>query len=94
MKSVDEPESPTFSPDARMIAFSALRGGTGDIYTVNLENNEVVNLTTDDFADYGPIYSPDGKYLLYNARISGNQKLGHYAIACARAFLLLLVFRL
>ena len=33
MKSVDEPESPNFSPDGRTIAFSALRGGIGDIYT-------------------------------------------------------------
>ena len=37
MKSVDEPESPTFSPDGRTVAFSALRGGTGDIFTVDLE---------------------------------------------------------
>src|SRR5262245_10732388 len=32
MKSVDEPESPTFSPDGRYIAFSGLRGGVADIY--------------------------------------------------------------
>ncbi len=75
MKSVDEPESPTFSLDGRTIAFSALRGGIGDIYTVNLDTQEIVNLTVDDFADYGPTYGPDGKFLLYNARISGNQKL-------------------
>jgi WD40-like Beta Propeller Repeat len=75
MKSVDEPESPTFSPDGKLIAFSALRGGTGDIYTVDLETEEVVNLTVDEFGDYGPTYSPDGKFLIYNARISGNQKL-------------------
>ena len=37
MKSVDEPESPSFSPDGRTIAFSALRGGIGDIFTVDLE---------------------------------------------------------
>ena len=61
MKSVDEPESPSFSPDGRTIAFSALRGGIGDIFTVNLETQEIVNLTTDDFSDYGPTYSPDGK---------------------------------
>ncbi len=75
MKSVDEPESPSFSPDGRVVAFSALRGGTGDIFTVNLDSQEVVNLTTDDFADYGPTFSLDGKSLLYLARISGNQKL-------------------
>jgi hypothetical protein len=75
MKSVDEPESPCFSPDGKTIAFAALRGAVGDIYTVNLETKEVLNLTNDDFADYGPVYSPDGKYILYNARVSGNQKL-------------------
>ena len=37
MDSVDEPESPSFSPDGRMVAFSALRGGVGDIFTVDLE---------------------------------------------------------
>ena len=60
MRSVDEPESPSFSPDGRLITFSALRGGIGDIYTVDLQTLEVVNLTTDDFFDYGPTYSPDG----------------------------------
>ena len=75
MKSVDEPESPCFSPDGKTIAFAALRGAVGDIYTVNLDTKEVLNLTNDDFADYGPVYSPDGKYILYNARVSGNQKL-------------------
>ena len=75
MKSVDEPESPCFSPDGKSIAFAALRGAVGDIYTVNLDTKEVVNLTTDDFADFGPTYSPDGRFIVYNARISGNQKL-------------------
>ena len=61
LKSVDEPESPSFAPDGRTIAFAALRGAIGDIYTVDLQTKEVVNLTNDDFADYGPTYSPDGK---------------------------------
>ena len=75
MKSVDEPESPNFSPDGHTITFAALRGAVGDIYTVNLDTQEVTNLTTDDFADFGPVYSPDGKFIIYNARVSGNQKL-------------------
>ncbi|HVZ21409.1 MAG TPA: hypothetical protein VG871_10125, partial [Vicinamibacterales bacterium] len=75
MKSVDEPESPNFSPDGDTVAFSALRNAVGDIYTVNLETDAVTNLTNDNFADFAPTYSPDGKYLIYNARVSGNQKL-------------------
>ena len=75
MKTLDEPESPSFSPDGRTIAFSAMRGATRDIYTGDLETKEVVNLTTDDFWDYAPTFSLDGRYIIYNARVSGNQKL-------------------
>src|SRR5436190_823581 len=75
MKSVDEPESPSFSPDGKTIAFAALRGAIGDIYTVDLGTKQVSNLTNDDFADYGPTYSLDGAFIVYNARVSGNQKL-------------------
>jgi hypothetical protein len=75
MKTVDEPQSPNFSPDGRTIAFSALREGVGDIYLVDLATKQLTNLTSDDFGDYAPTYSPDGKFLVYNARVSGNQKL-------------------
>src|SRR5712691_9692972 len=75
MKSVDEPESPNFAPDGRTIAFDALRGAVGDIFTVNLETKAVVNLTDDAFADRAPTYSPDGKFIVYTARVSGNEKL-------------------
>src|SRR6185436_11469450 len=75
MKSVDEPESPAFSPDGKTIAFAALRGAVGDIYTVDLATEKVTNLTDDNFSDAGPTFSPDGKYLLYVARVSGNEKL-------------------
>lgn len=75
MKSVDEPESPSFSPDGRFVAFSALRGAVGDIYTIDLETQELVNLTTDEFNEYGPTFSPDGNMVVYITRISGNEKL-------------------
>ena len=75
MKDVDEPESPSFSPDGRSIAFAALKGGIGDIYGIDLTTRQLTNLTSDDFADAAPAYSADGKYIIYNARVSGNQKL-------------------
>jgi Tol biopolymer transport system component len=75
MKSVDEPESPNFSPDGRSIAFAALRDGVGDIYLLDLASKQITNLTSDDFGDYAPSYSPDGTFIVYNARVSGNQKL-------------------
>src|SRR4029077_17998334 len=66
---------PAFSPDGTTIAFAALSGGIGDIYTFNLATKALTHLTNDSFHDGGPTYSPDGKYIIYAARISGNQKL-------------------
>jgi hypothetical protein len=71
----DDPESPDFAPDGRKVVFSALQGGVGDIFIVDIESGKVDNLTKDAFADYGPTYSPDGKYIVYVARVSGNEKL-------------------
>ncbi len=81
MKTVDEPESPSFSPDGKKIVFDALRAGVGDLFELNLETKEIVNLTDDKFADAGPTYSPDGKFIIYNVRVSGNNKLWKLDVA-------------
>jgi hypothetical protein len=75
LRSVDEPESPTISPDGKYVIFSALSGAIGDLYRLDTDSGKIENLTNDAFADYGPTYSPDGKYVVYMARISGNEKL-------------------
>ncbi len=75
IKSVDEPESPNFSPDGKAVVFNGLRDAVGDIFSVDLGTKEIANLTNDEFGDYAPIYSPDGRFIIYNARVSGNQKL-------------------
>src|SRR5438445_532818 len=69
MKSVDEPESPSFSPDGRTIAFDALRNAVGDIFTIDLETKAVTNITDDAFADRAPTYSQDGSFMVYTARV-------------------------
>ena len=48
----------------------------GDIYTVDLETqggHQPHRATTSPTP--APTYSPDGKFIIYNARVSGNQKL-------------------
>jgi hypothetical protein len=81
LRTVDDPESPDISPDGRRVAFAALVGGVGDIFTVDVQNGEVTNLTKDDFADSGPTWSPDGRSIIYIARISGNEKLFRLDVA-------------
>jgi len=72
---VDAPESPDFSPDGKMIVFSGMRESNADIYTLNLETKEIVNLTKSQFAEYAPTWAPDGKSIVYLTRVSGNEKL-------------------
>jgi hypothetical protein len=75
MTSLDSPESPDISPDGKLVAFSAMRNGVSDIFTVNLDTKEIVDLTNDEFASYAPTWTPDGKGLIYLTRVSGNMKL-------------------
>ncbi len=75
LQTVDNPESPNISPDGNSVLFSGLRNATGDIFRLDIKSGDITNLTNDEFADYAPIYSPDGSFIVYMARISGSQKL-------------------
>jgi hypothetical protein len=75
IKTVDDPESPDFSPDGKKVVFAGLQGAIGDIFILDLETKQITNITKDNFADSGPTWSPDGKYIVYVARVSGNEKL-------------------
>jgi hypothetical protein len=81
LNTVDEPESPSISPDGRTVAFAGLRDAVGDIFTVDLATGTVANVTNDEFGDSAPTFSPDGSYLVYMARVSGNHKLFRLDIA-------------
>ena len=75
LTTIDAPESPDFSPDGKLVAFAGMRGSEADIFTVNLDTKEIVNLTKDKFANYAPTWSPDGRSIVYLVRVSGNEKL-------------------
>ncbi|MEZ5315844.1 MAG: hypothetical protein R2752_00425 [Vicinamibacterales bacterium] len=72
---VDAPESPSFSPDGRQVAFAGLQEAVADIFTVELATGRLTNLTNDAAADYAPTWAPDGRSLVYTQRLSGNDKL-------------------
>ena len=75
MRTLDEPESPDVSPDGKRVVFSAIQGGTATSSCSTSPTREITNLTKDAFADAGPTWSPDGRSIVYMARISGNEKL-------------------
>ncbi|HET9783444.1 MAG TPA: hypothetical protein VFP94_00670, partial [Terriglobales bacterium] len=62
---VGEVFNPTWSPDGRQIAFSAISGGLTNLYLLNLDNGAVRQLTNDSFAELQPAWSPDGRTLAF-----------------------------
>ncbi|MDW7761673.1 MAG: peptidase S9 [Acidobacteriota bacterium] len=77
--------NPTWSPDGRFIAFSALASGTSDLFIYELETNILKQMTRDSFADLQPAWSPDGKTIAFvTDRFTTNLEwmdIGHYEIA-------------
>jgi len=52
--------NPTWSPDGRFVAFSAIVGGLTDIYIYDLGADTLKQMTDDSYADLYPAWSPDG----------------------------------
>jgi Tol biopolymer transport system component len=57
--------NPTWSPDGKRIAFSALTGGYSDVYIYDLEAKTLKNMTSDPFGDLQPAWSPDGRWIAF-----------------------------
>lgn len=62
---------PALSPDGRQIAFSAF----GDLWVVSAEGGRARALTRDEFHETRPVWSPDGRTLVYASDRHGNYDL-------------------
>ena len=56
---------PAWSPDGTRIAFSSLRDGNYEIYTVALKGDQLQRLTYTEWAEAEPSWSPDGRKIAY-----------------------------
>ncbi|HET7509164.1 MAG TPA: BamA/TamA family outer membrane protein, partial [Solirubrobacterales bacterium] len=65
MPGIEQQLAPSWSPDGKTIAFSGSKDGRFDIFFFNVDSSEVRNFTNDDIFDGAPVFTPDGKSLIY-----------------------------
>jgi len=63
---------PTWSPDCSKIAFVSLRDGNQEIYVMNNDGTEQVNLTNNSGNDSWPSWSPNGDKIIFSSYRTGN----------------------
>ena len=85
MPGVEVFKNPAWSPDGNKIVVAGLSQGQSDLYMYNLENNEVIRLTNDDYSDLQPDWSPDGSKIVFTSDRVPETELelydyGHYQI--------------
>lgn len=57
----------TWSPNGKDLAFSGMVEGQSDIFSYNLDTKQVTQITDDEYSDYAPSYSPDGKKIVFSS---------------------------
>ena len=73
----DDGVQPSWSPHNLRIAYWGLPTGTGKrvLYTVPVEGGEATPLNDDNFFNWNPVWSPDGKYLYFTSDRGGSMSL-------------------
>jgi len=71
----DQPASPCFFPSGNELLFTAFQEGIHDIFKVNLENENILNLTQDELFEKAPLISSDGISVAYTIRLDTYDKI-------------------
>jgi Tol biopolymer transport system component len=82
IRGVEQQMSPAFSPDGSKVVFSGIvsnpkdpLNNQTDLFIVDLQSGALTNITSDHFYDGAPVYSPDGRWIVYSSIVDGYAKL-------------------
>ena len=67
--------TPAISPDGQTVAFSSNRNGYWDIYLLDLYSGGITRLTDTLEYEAAPAWSPDNKWLVYEAYVKDNLEI-------------------
>ena len=76
---VNPNETLRFSPDGGHIVYVSKEEDNQDIYVMPVEGGEPIRITSDSAADVSPLWSPDGKFILFKS----NRVLDRWALWAA-----------
>ena len=68
-------DEPTFSPDGKWLAFTSARDKNEEIYSINIDTQQIIRLTNHPDRDYQPDWSPDGESIAFVSRRDGNPEI-------------------
>ncbi len=68
-------KNPRWSPDGTYLAFSSTRDGNSDIYMIDKDGKQAVNLTQSPHNDEYPDWAPDGLKIAFNSNREGNDDI-------------------
>jgi len=74
-KKLPEDRSPVWSPDNQRIAFISTRNGSQQIYAVNVDGSNPLDLSNNKFNNSQPAWSPDLKQIAFVSDREGNTEI-------------------
>ncbi len=69
---LSEGDEPRFSPDGKKVVFVSRRTKNNDIWLMNADGTQQMQITTAPEDDENPTFSPDGKRIVFASKRTGN----------------------
>lgn len=79
-------KSMNISPDKKFLAASIWKEGYEDIYLIDIESKQLIQITSDIATDSDPNFSPDGRFVIFSSDRTGVFNLYAYELATERFF--------